>query len=151
LDHIKKTQSEFWKTYKRVREWQDEQVAYYNTEGCYLGPMGCKRPGPLSLFQLYNNNIQGLAFHLLLDALQRIDDEMIRRGMKSYAFLEIHDSITFDTVPEEARDVVDLATEVMCSKRFDWMRDVPLNVEWEAGFDWYGKSSKLFNELVGIN
>jgi uracil-DNA glycosylase family 4 len=148
--HIRDIQEEFWAEYKGVRRWQKESIDYYNKYGGYLGPMGCKRPGPLSLFQLYNNNIQGLAFHLLLDALQRIDDEMIRRGMVSYAFIEIHDSITFDTVPEEVEILVPLATEIMTSKRFDWQRDVPLAVEWEAGTDWYNKSASFFKELVGV-
>ena len=147
--HIQEVQEQFWEELQGVRRWQKDSIAYYNKYGCYLGPAGCKRPGPLSLFQLYNNNIQGMAFHLLLDALQRIDDEMIRRNLQSYAFLEVHDSITFDAVPEEAPEVVELATEIMTSKRFDWMRNVPLAVEWEAGTDWYNKSSKFFKELLG--
>jgi len=149
--HLREVYDQFWEEYKDVRKWQKEQIKYYNLNGCYLGPMGCKRPGPLSLFQLYNNNIQGLAFHLLLDALQRIDDEMIKRGMKSWAFLEIHDSITFDVVPEELLDVVELSTEIMESKRFDWQRNVPLEVEWEASCtSWYDKNKETFKELVGI-
>jgi len=144
--HIRRVQDQFWEEYNRVREWQKEQIEYYNNEGCYLGPMGCKRPGPLSLHQLYNNNIQGLSFHLLLDGLQRIDDEMRKRGMKSWAFLEVHDSITFDVVPEEAQEVVDLSTKILCSKRFSWQGDVPLNVEWEKGENWYNKSEKKFEE-----
>jgi len=136
--HLRKVQDKFWDEYKEVREWQKAQIEYYNQNGGYIGPMGCKRPGPLSYYQLYNNVIQGAGFHLLLDALQRIDDEMIRRGMKSYAFLEVHDSIDFDTVPEEKDEVISLATDIMCSKRFEWQRDIPLTVEWEEGRNnWY--------------
>jgi len=149
--HIINIQKEFWGEYKEVRTWQDNLVKYYNDYGCYLGPTGCKRPGPLSLFQLYNNLIQGMAFHLLLDALQKIDDEMSRRGMESYAFMEIHDSITFDCIPEERFELVELTNEIMLSKRFDWQGDVPLLVEWEASKDnWYNKSEKTFRELMKV-
>lgn len=148
--HIKEVYNAFWKEYPGVREWQKDQIRYYNETGCYLGPMGCKRPGPLTYYQLFNNNIQGLAFHLLLDGLQRIDDEMIERDMESYAFLEIHDSITFDVVPEEFFDVVEITERHLLSKRFDW-QCVPLGVEWEASYtDWYSKSEETFKEIMGI-
>jgi uracil-DNA glycosylase family 4 len=136
--HIQKVYDEFWEEYAIVREWQRGQIEFYNQNGGYLGPMGCKRPGPLSYFQLFNNIIQGAGFHLLLDALQRIDDEMIARGLDSYAFLEVHDSIDFDMNPDEQTEVIQLSTEIMESKRFDWQRNIPLEVEWEIGRNnWY--------------
>lgn len=141
--HIQKVYDEFWEEYTIVEKWQQDQIEFYNQNGFYLGPMGCKRPGPLSYFQLFNNVIQGAGFHLLLDGLQRIDDEMIFRKMDSYAFLEVHDSIDFDTHPDEESEVIQLATEILESKRFDWQGDVPLEVEWERGQNnWY--------ELKGI-
>jgi len=135
--HIQKVYDEFWEEYTEVQAWQKRIVQLYNETGGYEGPMGCKRPGPLSYFQLYNNIIQGAGFHLLLDGLQRIDDEMIARGMDSYAFLEVHDSIDFDTNPDEQSEVITLATEILESKRFEWQRNIPLEVEWESGNNWY--------------
>ena len=61
--------------------------------------------------------------------------------MKSEAIIEVHDSITFDTEPEEAEEVIEMATEILCSKRFKWQRDVPLAVEWEIGNSWYEMES----------
>jgi len=149
-EHIAKVFADFWKEYPDVREWQNDQIKYYNENGCYVSPLGCKRPGPLSYYQLFNNNIQGLAFHLLLDALQRIDDEMVQRGMESQAFLETHDSIDFDVVPEEFEDLVQLSNEILLAKRFDW-QCVPLAVEWEASCtNWYELSSKTFKELMAV-
>jgi uracil-DNA glycosylase family 4 len=142
---------QFWSEYPDIRRWQDEQIDYYNKHGCYTGKFGCKRPGPLSDYQLFNNDNQGMSFLLLLDALERIDEEMIRRGMESYAFIEIHDSITFDVVPEEVFDVVELSNEILLAKRFDWQGEVPLAVDWEASYtDWYSKSKETFKELVGV-
>jgi len=149
--HLTKVQEEFWNEYPGIRRWQKEQIQYYNEYGGYVGTFGCKRPGPLNYYQLYNNNNQGMSFLLLLDALQPIDDEMIRRGMESFPFIEIHDSITFDCVPEEMQEVVKLSEEFLLSKRFDWQGDVPLAVEWEASYtDWYSKSAKTFKELMGM-
>jgi DNA polymerase len=136
--HIQKVFDEFWEEYAEVRKWQQDQIEFYNQNGFYLGPMGCKRPGPLSYYQLFNNVIQGAGFHLLLDGLQRIDDEMIFRKMDSYAFLEVHDSIDFDTHPDEKNEVIQLSTEILESKRFDWQGNIPLEVEWEIGQNnWY--------------
>jgi hypothetical protein len=72
--------------------------------------------------------------------------ELERCGLKSRPIFEIHDSIAIDTIPSEAQEVVDLVTEIMCSKRFEWQRDVPLKVEWECGVDdWYSKANLRFN------
>jgi len=57
--------------------------------------------------------------------------------MKSQAVGEVHDSILFDMRPDEIEEVVELATEILISKRFDWQRDVPLSVTWEIGENWY--------------
>jgi len=146
--HIQKIYDEFWEEYVEVRAWQKKIVQLYNETGGYVGPMGCRRPGPLSYFQLYNNIIQGAGFHLLLDALQRIDDEMIARGMDSYAFLEVHDSISYDTNLDEIHEVVDLSNKILCSKRFDWQRNIPLEVEWSAGKNWYDVKNSYFNEII---
>jgi len=68
----------------------------------------------------------------------RIEIELERRGLQSRPIFEIHDSIAIDTVPAEAEEVVELVTEIMVSKRFDWQGDVPLAVEWEVGYpSWY--------------
>jgi len=135
LEHIEKVQNEFWDTYKEVRRWQNEVVDQYNRLGFFLALPKFKRQGPLSLFQLYNNPTQGTGFILFIDGLRRVDEETIRRGLKSYIITEIHDSCTFQAVEEEIPEIVKYASEIFESKRFPW-QTVPTPVEWEFGPNW---------------
>jgi len=139
--HVSKTQSKFWKEYSSVKDWQNRTLAIYDTRGYVRGLSGFKRPGPLSINQLYNTPIQGTAFHLLLDGLRTIDKEILRRGLKSRAFMEVHDSITFDAVLEEVEELIALANEVLCAKRFDWQGVIPTTISWEIGENWFEMDS----------
>jgi len=136
-DHIIEVCRQFWREFYGVKEWQDRTIRDYKKKGYIELVSGARRPGPLSINKLYNTPIQGPAFHLNLDALRRIDEEVKRRKLKSQLIIEVHDSITVDTVLEEAEEIVDLVTSVMVSKRFDWQGDVPLSVSWEVGYNWY--------------
>jgi len=136
-EHIIEVCREFWKEFEGVKEWQNRTIADYKQKGYVEFVTGARRPGPLNINKLYNTPIQGPAFHLNLDALGRIDKEMLRRGMKSRIVTEVHDSIDIDAVPEEAEEIIALAGGIMTSKRFEWQGDVPLFVSWEIGSSWY--------------
>ncbi len=143
--HIARIQEKFWGEFQGVKAWQQQTIDTYVNCGYVEAMSGFRRYGPLTINKLYNTPIQGPAFHLLLDALVRIEIELERRGLQSRPIFEIHDSIAIDTVPSEAEEVVDLVTAIMCSKRFDWQGDVPLNVEWECGVDhWFGLANLAF-------
>jgi len=139
LDHIIKVQKEFWETYKEVRRWQLEVVEQYNDNGYFEALPGFKRRGPLSLFQLYNNPTQGTGFCLFLNELRLIDKEVMRRGLKSMLILEVHDSGTFDAVPEEIPELIEIVESICNVSNFDW-ESVPTPVEWEIGSNWYDMS-----------
>jgi len=136
-DHVKEVCRQFWREFHGVKEWQERTIADYKKNGYVELVTGARRPGPLSLNKLYNTPIQGPAFHLNLDALRRIDEEMLRRKMKSKLIIEVHDSITVDAAPDELEELVDLIEGIMTSKRFEWQGDVPLSVSWEIGENWY--------------
>ncbi len=131
--HLKKVQEEFWKRYSGVKRWQNEVMAFYEKYGYIKAVSGFRRPGPLSAFQIYNTPIQGPSFHLLLDEADRVDLQMERKGLKSIIISEVHDSLLFDMVPEEAEEVIDLTTRIIRSKRFTWQGDVMMDVEWSKG------------------
>lgn len=151
--HIAGIQQKFWEEFQGVKAWQEQTIRTYVTCGYVEAVSGFRRYGPLTINKLYNTPIQGPAFHLLLDGLGRIYDELDRRGLKTQPIFEIHDSIAFDAVPSEAEEVVDLVTNILCSKRFDWQGDVPLAVEWEIGYSsWYDLAKLRFEhcESCGI-
>ena len=137
VDYIKSIQDEFWAELPEVREWQIKTINDYYQNGYIEGMSGCRIRGPLTIFQLFNLPIQGPAFHIFLDAFARIDEFMVSNKFKSKAINEIHDAGVFSAHPSEVDDVIALSTEIMVSKRFDWMGDVPLAVDWEIGENWY--------------
>jgi len=140
--HLKKVQDLFWEEYKDVRAWQKNIIDTYLSCGYVEAISGFRRYGPLTINQLYNTPIQGPAFHLSLDCLStgrdKIWEKLIERHLKTRPCFEVHDSIMFDTVPEEKEEVVNLVEEIMLSKRFPWQGNVPLAVEWEwSDTNWY--------------
>ena len=133
---IESVQSQFWIEYVEVKRWQESMIKVYEETGCVYGLSGFRRSGPLSIEQILNTPVQGLAFHLLLDALVKIDTALIRKKLKTVIINQVHDSIVFDGPEEEAEEVIELSTRIMTSKRFEWQRDVPLSVTWEVGNNW---------------
>jgi uracil-DNA glycosylase family 4 len=138
MEHVCQVQKEFWEEYHYVREWQNKVIHDYLKNGYVTALNGWRRVGPLTINQLYNNLIQGVSFHVLLQALIKIGIEFKRRKLMTEANSEVHDSILFNTVPEEHEEVINVATEIMCSKHYDFQRDIPLGVDWEIGLrNWY--------------
>jgi len=148
-EFVEIVQDEFWTMYADVYKWQESTLALYEETGYVEGLSGFRRCGPLTDEQIFNSPIQGTAFHLLLDGLDRIERTFRKCKLKSNPVFEVHDSIVFDAVPEEIEDVIGISTETLCSKRFDWQRDVPITVSWEEGPNWY--DMKEINELQQIS
>lgn len=136
VEHFENLQAEFWQEFPGVREWQRKNVRFYCENGYIEGLSGFRVRGPLTIYQIYNFPIQGTGFHLLLDAIVRIDDYMIEHHMKSTIINEVHDSILFSVEPSEFDEVIELASSIMKSVRFDW-QTVPLDVSVEMGENWY--------------
>jgi len=144
-DHVIQVQKEFWEEYHYVREWQNRVLHDYLKNGYAEALNGWRRIGPLSINQLFNNLIQGTSFHLLLGALIMIELEFPRRKLKTVADAEIHDSIKFDAVLKELSEVIDVASEILCSKQYNWQKGIPLGVEWEIGYNWHDMHSIIIN------
>lgn len=137
-EHAIQVQNAFWEEYHFVKEWQLKTIHDYQKTGYVELVTGARRPGPLNINKLYNTPIQGPSYHLLQDACNRIDDEMIVRKLSSFACAEIHDSILLNVKVDELDEVIDLVDTIMCSKRFDWQKDVPMSIGWDIGIaNWY--------------
>jgi DNA polymerase I-like protein with 3'-5' exonuclease and polymerase domains len=145
--HIAFVQDKFWNEFYGVRTWQRRTIEMYRDCGYVEGMSGFRRYGPLTINKLYNTPIQGPAFHLMVGALIQIEKVFAERGLRSRPVFEIHDSVTIDTVPSEAEEMVQIVTEIMCAKRFDWQGIVPLGVEWEVGItNWYDLTNLEFGD-----
>lgn len=135
--HVDDVQRLMWQEYKDLRKWQMSNMQEYYDYGYLRCATGFKRIGPLSREQIFNTPIQGPAFHLMYDAFVKINKEMKRNKLKSKLCIEVHDSITFDAVPNEAEILMDISNDILLRKRFDWQIDVPVSVTWEIGDNWY--------------
>jgi len=141
--HIAYVQDKFWHEFYSVRSWQRYVIEQYRNCGFVEGMSGFRRYGPLTVNKLYNTPIQGPAFHLMLDALIKIEVALAERGLRSRPIFEVHDSVTIDTVPSEAEEVVQIVSAIMTAKRFDWQGIVPLAVEWEV--TGYGEKNNWYD------
>jgi len=145
--HIAFVQDKFWNEFYSVRTWQRRTIEQYRDCGYVEGMSGFRRYGPLTINKLYNTPIQGPAFHLMVGALIQIEIAFAERGLRSRPIFEIHDSVTIDTVPSEAEEVVKIVTEIMIAKRFEWQGIVPLGVEFEIGItNWYDLTHLEFGD-----
>jgi len=123
-------------TYKNLKGYNTETVKSINvfndTEEMY-DVINC----PEQKFMCDGYIVHNSSFHLFLDALSKIDEEIIKRKLKSRLCIEIHDSATFDAVPDEVEELVSFSDEIFKSNRFKWQEGVKSNIEWEIGKDWY--------------
>jgi len=141
-EHVFKVQEEFWQEYAGVREWQIANRENYLLNGYLEGASGFRSHGPLSYNQLVNYPIQGPAFHLVLNGINHIEDDLVAKrfveeGIASLPIIEVHDSVTFDAVPTEIIKIVPMVDTLMTDHYFEWQRDVPMIFEWEVGRNWY--------------
>lgn len=134
--HAKKVEEEFWRMYKVAKRWQESVVRFYQKHGYITMPMGFRRYGPLSKNQILNTGVQGTSFHMLLEAIYRIDQEMQKKQMKSALIIEVHDSAVTDMVEEEQEDVQKIQVKAMSEKQFGWQGEVPRRCEYFIGPNW---------------
>lgn len=141
VEYIKSIQDEFWSELPEVREWQERTINNYYQTGYIDGITGFKISGPLTVYQLFNLPVQGSAFHIFLDSMSDVDDYLIANSFNSMIINEIHDANIYSADKSEVDEVIEKSTEIMTRKRFDWMGDVPLEVDWEIGENWYDMES----------
>ena len=134
---------DLWAEFSGVRDWQRSVEVGYARNGFVEMFTGFRRHAPMGRNKIYNTSVQGTAFHLLLDALVRIDERLRGLGMRSRIVAQIHDSILIDVVQSELQDVADIAEELMTTKRFEWEGDILMEAEFDVGANWY--DMEVFN------
>ena len=141
-EHVFEVQRLFWDEYAGIKRWQEENRKHYLKYGYLKGFTGFRCNGLLSYNQLSNYPIQGPAFHLLLNGLVHVEEDLVRGTFKdedipAYPIIEVHDSLDFYVDPVKIPRVVELVDDVMTKQYYDWQGDVPLVMEWECGKNWY--------------
>ena len=81
-----------------------------------------------------NTPIQGSSADIIKMAMVSIDNEIIKRGLKSKMLLQIHDELVFDVVNEEKEELTNMVVDIM--KNIVKLK-VPLEVSSDFGKDLY--------------
>ena len=81
-----------------------------------------------------NTPIQGTAADILKKAMVEIDMELEKRKLKSRMLVQVHDELVFEVFEDEIETLRELVTRIMTST---YKLDVPLEVDYEIGDNWY--------------
>ena len=81
-----------------------------------------------------NTPIQGTSADIIKMAMIKIDEEIIKRGLKSKMLLQIHDELVFDVDINEKEELTNMVTDIM--KNIVKLK-VPLEVSNDFGKDLY--------------
>ena len=91
-----------------------------------------------------NMPVQGTAADIIKIAMNRIDAEMERRGMRSLMTLQVHDELMFECPGDELEEVRALAVDIMPKS----MRmKVPLKIDTKVGKNW---GEMEYGEATGV-
>ena len=81
-----------------------------------------------------NTPVQGTAADILKIAMIKIDEEMTSRNLKSKMLVQVHDELVFEVDNSEIEIMHELVERIMTTC---YNLDVPLEVDYEIGNNWY--------------
>jgi DNA polymerase-1 len=114
----------YFERYKGVQHFIEQTLATVRREQAVRTYFGRIRPIPdiqsrnpnmrgFAERTAVNTPLQGTAADLIKLAMLRIDDEIIRRKLRSRMILQVHDELLFDVAPEESDELKALVTQEM--------------------------------------
>jgi DNA polymerase-1 len=134
----------YFERYPNVREWRDQTVAETRARGYAETLMGRRRYVP----EINANNpmvraaaeriainmpVQGTAADIIKVAMNRIDAELIERGLRSKMLLQVHDELIFEGPAAEMDVLREMVLRIMPAPL---NLDVPLKIDVKTGKNW---------------
>jgi DNA polymerase-1 len=130
---IKPLYREFWKQFAGVKEWQEQQLKFYQKYGYVACLTGRRRRGPLSVNKVMNSPIQGTAAEIVMDCMCRLSET---GDPDLQPEINIHDDLTWVRVPEkQLEEFAERVLNIMLDVPFKWV-NVPITVELASGPNW---------------
>lgn len=137
--------AKYYDTYKSIKEYLDEQVAFAKENGYVKTMFGRIRPIPelkSSNFMqrsfgervAMNSPIQGSAADIIKIAMLHVNMKLKELGLKSQLILQIHDELLIETAEDEVETVKKILVDEMMHAAD---MSVPLEVGVASGKDWY--------------
>jgi len=127
----------FWREFAGVHKWQKKVWTEYKATGYAELASGFRRRGPLEYNELISTVIQGPTFHIVLKGLCETRNRLVDEKLKAKPVIEVHDDGLFLVPEDEVSKFLSIADEEFTKKRYDWQGDVPMNVKWGKGKNWY--------------
>lgn len=81
-----------------------------------------------------NTPIQGSAADIIKKAMIDVDNEMVKKGLKSKMLIQVHDELVFTVTKDEIEIMKELVRDTMENA---YNLEVPLKVDVELGSNWY--------------
>ncbi len=137
--------SKYFETYPGVKAFLDRQVAEGKEKGYVTSLFERRRPVPelksANFMQrsfgervAMNSPIQGTAADIMKLAMIAVDQELLKRGLKSRIVLQVHDELLVETWEPELEEVTQLLEEKMKGAA---SLKVALEVEAQSGDTWF--------------
>lgn len=134
----------YFARYAGVKKWIERTIDEVRSSGYTTTLFGRRRPIPdiaaknpsarsFAERTAVNTPLQGSAADLIKLAMISIDDEIIRRRMKTRMLVQVHDELVLECPPEEVRDASALVKGRMESAA---RLEVPLLADTGAGANW---------------
>lgn len=139
----------YWKSYPHIAKWDQDNKHIVTKELEISSTLGRIRHLPdavntnkwkraSALRQASNFKIQSLGADITMWSMTQVDNELIKRKMKSMVIGQIHDSVIIDSHPSETEVICKILYEVMevrANKIFSFLK-IPLKVDIETGTKW---------------
>ena len=81
-----------------------------------------------------NTPIQGTSADIIKKAMIEVQNELIKRNLKTKMIIQVHDELVFDCAKDELEEVISLVKEIMENT---YKLVVPLKVDINYGDNWY--------------
>lgn len=154
--HLKEIEDDFWgRRFPVYADWKKDWYAQYQRDGGFKMLTGFAVNIPLDKKQVCNYPVQGVAFHVTLWSLIKINRCLKRYKFKSRVIGEVHDCINQDCHPRERDDVIDLSVRIMTEEIKAWAQwlNVPLVVEPECcpvDASWFDKMAMVAKNGIWV-
>src|SRR5690606_31977939 len=135
----------YFLTYPKIKEYLDRLVATAKKEGFSTTLFGRRRPIPELSSSNYmqrsfgervamNSPIQGTAADIIKIAMNRVNQRLNDKNMRSCLILQVHDELLVETHKDEVDEVRLIINEEMKGAA---KLEVPLEAEVKMGINWY--------------